>query len=121
MAEHNDLGKLGEDFAAKHLLANGYKILDRNWIYQKKELDIVALKNNLLVVVEVKSRSTDYFEHPADAITLSKIKFLVCATQAYVDSKEIEQEVRFDVISVIKRGSKFVIEHIEDAFSAPVD
>lgn len=121
MAEHNDLGKLGEDFAAKYLLANGYKILDRNWIYQKKELDIVALKDNLLVVVEVKSRSTDYFEHPADTITLSKIKFLVRATQGYVDSKEIEQEVRFDVISVIKRDSKFVIEHIEDAFSAPVD
>lgn len=121
MAEHNDLGKLGEDFAAKYLLEKGYKILDRNWIYQKKELDIVALKNNLLVVVEVKSRSTDYFEHPADAITLSKIKFLVRATQGYVDSKEIEQEVRFDVISVIKRDSKFVIEHIEDAFSAPVD
>jgi putative endonuclease len=121
MAEHNDLGKLGEDIAVKHLLEKGYKILDRNWIYQKKELDIVALKDNLLVVVEVKSRSTDYFEHPADAITLSKIKFLVRATQGYVDSKEIEQEVQFDVISVIKRDSKFVIEHIEDAFSAPVD
>ncbi|MFA9370655.1 MAG: YraN family protein [Labilibaculum antarcticum] len=121
MAEHNDLGKLGEDVAAKHLLEKGYKILDRNWIYQKKELDIVALKDDVLVVVEVKSRSTDYFEHPADAITLSKIKHLVNATQGYVDSKEIEQEVRFDVISVIKRDSKFVIEHIEDAFSAPVD
>jgi len=121
MAEHNDLGKLGEDFAAKYLLEKDYKILDRNWIYQKKELDIVALKDDLLVVVEVKSRSTDYFEHPADAITLSKIKFLVRATQGYVDLKEIEQEVRFDVISVIKRDSKLVIEHIEDAFSAPVD
>jgi putative endonuclease len=121
MADHNDLGKLGEDIAAKHLLEKGYKILDRNWIYQKKELDIVALKDDVLVVVEVKSRSTEYFEHPADTITLSKIKFLVHATQGYVDSKEIEQEVRFDVISVIKQDSKFVIEHIEDAFSAPVD
>jgi putative endonuclease len=121
MAEHNDFGKLGEDVAAKHLLEKGYKILDRNWIYQKKELDIVALKDDVLVVVEVKSRSTEYFEHPSDTITPSKIKFLVHATQGYVDSKEIEQEVRFDVISVIKQDSKFVIEHIEDAFSAPVD
>ncbi|PKQ62817.1 hypothetical protein BZG02_11515 [Labilibaculum filiforme] len=121
MAEHNDLGKLGEDLATNYLLKCGYRILDRNWIYQKKELDIVALKDNLLVVVEVKSRSTEYFEHPADAITLSKIKFLVRATQGYVDSKEIEQEVRFDVISVIKKGLKFEIEHIEDAFSAPID
>jgi putative endonuclease len=121
MADHNDLGKLGEDLAAKHMLSEGYKILDRNWIYQKKELDIVATDGKSLVVVEVKSRSTDYFEHPADAITLSKIKFLCRATQGYVDMKDIEMEVRFDVISVIKRNGKFEIEHIEDAFIAPVD
>jgi len=121
MADHNDFGKLGEDIAVKYLLEKDYKILDRNWIYQKKELDIVSLKDDMLVVVEVKSRSTEYFEHPAEAITLSKIKFLVRATQAYVDLREIKQEVRFDVISVIKQGSKFKIEHIEDAFIAPVD
>jgi putative endonuclease len=121
MADHNDLGKLGEDLAAKHMLSAGYKILDRNWIYQKKELDIVATDGKSLVVVEVKSRSTDYFEHPADAITLSKIKFLCRATQGYVDTKDIEMEVRFDVISVIKRKGKYEIEHIEDAFIAPID
>jgi len=121
MAKHNELGKLGEDIAAKYLIEKGFKIQDRNWIYQKKELDIVALKGDCLVVVEVKSRSTEYFEHPSDAITLSKIKFLVRATQAYIDLKEIKQEVRFDVIAVIKNGEKFKIEHIEDAFIAPVD
>ncbi len=121
MAVHNDLGKLGEDLAAKHMLKIGYKILDRNWIYQKKELDIVATDGKILVVVEVKSRSTDYFEHPADAITLSKIKFICRATQGYVDLKDIDMEVRFDVISVIKRNNKFEIEHIEDAFIAPLD
>ncbi|MPQ48079.1 YraN family protein [Marinifilum sp. N1E240] len=121
MANHNELGKQGEDIAAKFLLEKGYQILDRNWIYQKKELDIVAIKDEYLVVVEVKSRSTDYFEHPADAVTLAKIKFLVRATQDYVDLREIKQEVRFDVISVIKQGNKFKIEHIEDAFIAPVD
>ena len=120
MAKHNELGKLGEDLACKYLLKKGYRILNRNWIYQKKELDIVALKDEYLVVVEVKSRSTDYFEHPADAIGMSKIKFLVKATQAYVDLKEIKQEVRFDVISVIKKGNYYDIEHIEDAFIAPL-
>jgi putative endonuclease len=121
MAKHNELGKLGEDLAAKYLEEKGFNLLDRNWIYQKKELDIIALKDDYLVVVEVKSRSTDYFEHPTDAISLSKIKFIVRATQAYVDLREIKQEVRFDVVSVIKREEKFVIEHIEDAFIAPVD
>ncbi|MCZ4695472.1 YraN family protein [Ancylomarina euxinus] len=121
MAEHNDLGKLGEDLATKHMMSKGYKILDRNWIYQKKELDIVATDGEFLVIVEVKSRSTDYFEHPSDAITLPKIKFLCRATQAYVDLKDVEMEVRFDVISVIKRNEKYDIEHIEDAFIAPID
>ncbi|NOU60861.1 YraN family protein [Marinifilum caeruleilacunae] len=121
MAKHNELGKLGEDLAVKYLEEKGFNLLDRNWIYQKKELDIIALKDDCLVVVEVKSRSTDYFEHPTDAISLSKIKFIVRATQAYVDLREIKQEVRFDVVSVIKREEKFVIEHIEDAFIAPVD
>jgi len=121
MADHNDLGRLGEDLAAKYLLKKGYQILDRNWIFQKKELDIVAIKDDILVVVEVKSRSTAYFEHPADAVTLTKIKFLVRATQAYVDLKEIKQEVRFDVIAVLKNANSYNIEHIEDAFIAPVD
>ena len=121
MAEHNDLGKLGEDLAAKHMLSKGCKILDRNWIYQKKELDIVATDGEYLIVVEVKSRSTDFFEHPSDAITLSKIKFLCRATQAYVDMKDVNMEVRFDVISVIKRNEIYDIEHIEDAFIAPID
>ncbi|WP_421920951.1 YraN family protein [Marinifilum sp.] len=121
MAKHNDLGRLGEDLATNYLQNIGFAILDRNWIYQKKELDIIALKDDYLVVVEVKSRSTDYFEHPSDAITLSKIKYLTKATQAYVDLKEIKQEVRFDVVSVIKDNDNFKIEHIEDAFIAPVD
>lgn len=120
MATHNELGKLGEDIATMYLLEKGYQIVDRNWIFQKKELDIVAIKDDFLVIVEVKSRSTEYFEHPTDAITLSKIKFLVKATQAYVDLKDINLEVRFDVISVIKKGKEHKLEHIENAFIAPV-
>jgi putative endonuclease len=121
MAKHNELGNLGEDLAANYLLKKGFIILERNWRFQSKELDVIALKDDILVIVEVKSRSTDYFEHPSDAINLTKIKFLVRAAQAFVDLREIKQEVRFDVISVIKYGSKFKIEHIEDAFIAPLD
>jgi putative endonuclease len=120
MAKHNEFGKEGEDIATKYLQENGYQIIDRNWRFHKKELDIVATKDDYLIVVEVKSRSTDYFEHPADAITPAKIRFLVKATQAYVDLREIKQEVRFDVISVIKKGESYQLEHIEDAFIAPV-
>ncbi len=121
MAKHNDLGKLGEDLAAKFLQEKGFQIIERNWRFQKKELDIIAYHDNFLVVIEVKSRSTDYFEHPADAITLKKIKFIVRATDAYVEQKGIENEVRFDVVSVIKKEEKYEIEHIENAFIAPID
>ncbi len=121
MATHNDLGRLGEDLAVKYLLKKGYQIVDRNWRFQQKELDIIARYNNLLVIVEVKSRSTDYFEHPTDAITPTKIRFLVRATEAYIEQHDIEDEVRFDVVSIIKKEDQYHIEHIEDAFIAPLE
>lgn len=120
MAKHNDLGKLGEDYAVKYILKKGYKLVARNWAFQKKELDIIATHNNMLVVIEVKSRSTEFFEHPSDAVDLRKMKNIAQATQAYVDFKNIDLEVRFDIISVIKSGASFKLEHIEDAFIAPL-
>lgn len=121
MAQHNHLGRHGEDLAVKYLRRKGYRILARNWIFQRKELDIVAIENNQLVVVEVKSRSTDLFERPADAIDLRKIRRIVHATQAYIDMWGIDMEVRFDVISVVGSDDIPQIQHIVDAFSAPVD
>jgi len=120
MADHNVLGKLGEDYAVKYILKKGYKLLARNWSFQKKELDIIAIEKKILVIIEVKSRSSEYFEHPADAVTLKKMKNITQATQAYVDYYDIGLEVRFDIISVIKSGSSFKLEHIEDAFLAPL-
>jgi len=61
MADHNDLGKLAEDLAVQFLQENGYKILVRNFRYQKAEIDIIAEKDNLIIVTEVKARSTDFF------------------------------------------------------------
>jgi putative endonuclease len=121
MAEHNDFGKLGEERAQAYLKENGYIIRHTNWRHLKDELDIVAQKDEQLVVVEVKSRSTDFFEHPKDAITNAKIRRIVNATQAYIETFDIVMETRFDVISVLPNGQDFTIEHIEDAFLAPVN
>ena len=121
MATHNDFGKLGEERAQAYLQANGYIIRHINWRYLKGELDIVAEKDNQLVVVEVKSRSTEFFEHPKDAITNGKIKNIVNATQGYIEAFDVNMETRFDVISVLPQGEGFVIEHIEDAFLSPVN
>ncbi len=120
MAEHNKLGAEGEQIAANYLVDKGYAIRERNWRFGKHELDIIAETDDYLVVVEVKSRSTETWEHPKDAITNSKIRFMVNASEAYVIKYDIDKEVRFDVISTIRKGTDWQIEHIEEAFHSPV-
>ena len=68
MAEHNELGKKGEELAVEYLRENGYKILDRNWVFQKAEIDIIAQKDNFLAVIEVKTRSSTDFGLPQDFV-----------------------------------------------------
>jgi len=121
MAEHNDLGNLGEERAQAFLKSKGYAIKHTNWVVGKLELDIVAEKDGWLVVVEVKTRSTETFEHPKDAITLRKIRNIVNATHEYIFKFDWQGETRFDVISVIPHGQDFHIEHIEDAFLPPLN
>ena len=121
MAEHNDFGKEGELQAQRFLQSKGYQIVACNWRSGKNELDIVARLSNVLVIVEVKSRSTEYFEHPKDAITNAKIRRTVEAAHEYVLSHGLDIDVRFDVISVKPSPSGYKIEHIEDAFLAPIN
>jgi len=119
MAEHNVLGNLGEERAQAYLSSKGYQIRHCNWFCGKLELDIVAEKDGWLVIVEVKTRSTDTFEHPKEAITNKKIRNLVNAAHEYIFQFDWEGETRFDIISVIPRGQSFHIEHLEDAFLPP--
>jgi putative endonuclease len=119
MAEHNDLGNLGELRAQAYLRDKGYKIKHTNWVTGKLELDIVCEKDGWLIVVEVKTRSTENFEHPEDAINIRKIRNIINATHNYILQFDWKGETRFDVMSVIPHGQDFLIEHIEDAFLSP--
>lgn len=121
MANHNELGNQGEERAQAYLHSKGYRIRHTNWVSGKLELDIVAEKDDWLVVVEVKTRSTETFEHPQEAITNRKIRNIVNATHDYILQFDWKGDTRFDVISVIPHGQDFYIEHIEDAFLAPVN
>jgi putative endonuclease len=121
MAEHNDLGKEGEERAVAFMAREGYEILEQNWMYNHKEIDLIACKDNLLIIVEIKTRSTDDWEHPEEAITDRKIRYLVDATEAYIIENDLDMEVRFDVISVIPHGREWKIEHIKEAFYPPVN
>jgi len=119
MAQHNDLGKKAEDLAAEFLLKKGYKILARNFRYQKAEIDIITEKDSLIVIIEVKARSTDAFNLPQEAVNKKKIKLLVSAADHYLEEFNKNHEVRFDIISVLpdEKGN-LVIEHIINAFEA---
>jgi putative endonuclease len=116
MAEHNDLGKLGEELAVEFLEKNGYTILETNWTFQKAEVDIIAKKDGILAVVEVKTRSSIDFGLPQDFVKPKKIQLLVKAINEYVLSNDLDVEVRFDIIALHKDGKDFKMEHLEDAF-----
>ena len=116
MAEHNIIGTDGENKATAYLEDSGYVILDRNWRYGKGEIDIICSKGEFIVFVEVKTRSTDYFGQPEEAVDKKKKNFLIKAADAYVTQKNIPQEVRYDIISVILSQNKHSVRHIKDAF-----
>ena len=117
MAYHNELGKIGEKLAAKYLINKGYEILAQNFYFDKAEIDIIAKKGeDTLVVVEVKTRNSDFFGDPQEFVTPSKIKLLVKAANEYVISNDLDMEVRFDIIAVIKNKTIEKIDHFENAF-----
>ena len=117
MADHNELGKQGEEFALEYLTGKGYKIRATNWRYGKMEVDIIAEYAKSLAVVEVKTRSVNSSLGPADVLTRDKQRFLINAANAYVQKNNIDLETRFDLIFVSNKNGKLQAEHIEDAFS----
>lgn len=120
MAEHNELGKAGEDAAVAYLENNGYIIRDRNWRKGHYELDIVAFKGDELIVAEVKTRSNTLFAEPEDAIDLPKVRRIVRAADTYIKLFGIDAPVRFDIITVVGDNADFKIEHIKEAFFPPI-
>jgi putative endonuclease len=121
MAARNETGKTGEAAACSYLKICGYTIRHTNWRYRHYELDIVALGEKELVVVEVKTRSANHLLLPEASIDSGKIQRIAIAADAYVHQYKIDLPVRFDVICLIKNGPSCTVEkHIEDAFYAPV-
>ncbi len=116
MANTRQKGKNGEDQAAEWLERLGYRILERNWYCRRKEIDLIAMEGEELVVVEVKLRRAPMLERPEQAINREKQRSLVFAANSYVRMKHIRAEVRFDVIFVIGYPDRDEILHIRRAF-----
>lgn len=120
MALHNKIGAEGEALARQYLIRQGYTLLHTNWRWHHYELDIVAVCREELVVVEVKTRSEDYWVEPEAAVDRGKIRRIVTAADAYARLFQIAWPVRFDLILLIKEKEGYRLEHIEDAFYAPL-
>jgi putative endonuclease len=116
MAEHNELGRQGEEIAAAYLLKQGYVILDVNWRAGRNEIDLIARDKDFLVIVEVKSRQNNSFTEPEEAVTKEKQQALIRAANAYIFRKNISLETRFDIISIIHNKEETRIHHLKDAF-----
>ena len=111
------LGRSGEETAAEHLRASGCEILARNWRCTEGEIDIVARERAVLVICEVKTRSSALFGMPADAVTRTKRDRLRRLAYLWLQKNPGADEVRFDVISVLRDASGVdTIDHLRDAF-----
>lgn len=115
---HIELGNWGENHALNHLKSLGYEILIQNYRYHRYELDIVALHNKELVVIEVKTRQTDELGPPWMAVNYKKQRQIILAADNYVKFYKRTEDVRFDIISIVHTSWKTDLEHIVDAFSA---
>lgn len=117
MATHNDLGHWGEQKAAEYLEHKGLRIVDRNWRDGHRDIDIVAVDADMLVIVEVKTRHNNAFTEPETAVDRNKIKNLCTAANKYVKIKCVDLPVRFDIVTVKRTADNdCIIDHIEDAF-----
>ncbi len=116
MAKHNETGLLGEQLATNYLLRNGFKILERNWRFNHLEIDIIAIDNDYLVFVEVKTRSLDYVIEPELTVTKKQQGFIIKAANAYIDSHSYDMEARFDIISIVIHPEGHELKHIDEAF-----
>ena len=72
MAKHNEMGRRGEEIALEFIRKKGYNILDTNWRHRKAEIDIIAKSKDVLIFIEVKSRSSDYYGRPETFVTTKK-------------------------------------------------
>lgn len=110
------LGKKGEAIAAKYLAKRGMRILHTNWTYKHKEIDIICETEDYLVIVEVKTRTSNYVDLPDEMISRKQQRFLIEAAEAYIMRHDIDKETRFDVVIVVMENYKAKVEHIDKAF-----
>ena len=118
---NKDIGHYCEDLASNYLSSNSYTILNRNFKNRLGEIDIVCLKDNLLIIIEVKGRYNSNFGTPCESVTYKKQKSIIKVAYSYLLYKRFKNiNIRFDVIEVYlnNKNDLIKINHIKDAFRA---
>ena len=115
--EAKELGVTGEQIATRYLVDKGFVILENNYHNRHKEVDLIALDQGELVFVEVKTRSTDYFMQPEEAVDHQKRQNLIRVANQYIRYHKRTEPVRFDIIAIVKNDKGTRINHIKNAFN----
>ncbi len=119
MARHNEIGQWGENIAVEQLTASGYAIRERNWRLPPYEVDIIAMKGNRVVFVEVKTRTEPIIDVTL-AVTKAKQAHLVKSANAYMIANSLPHEVQFDIVIITRTGDSYTVDHLSDAFFPPL-
>lgn len=109
-------GQEGESLAADFLLKKGYTIMEKNYRYKHSEIDLIVQLANLLVFVEVKTKTNITYGNPEIAISKQKAAKVMEGAEYYIEKTDWKGNVRFDVIAIIKKKSDVEVAHFEDAF-----
>lgn len=116
MAAHNEVGRWGENTARRYLLLHGYHILDVDWHWGHRDIDVVTEKLGFIIFVEVKTRTTDTYMDPKDAVDTEKIRNLLAAGNAYMNLNRIDMPCQFDILTIVGDKEHYKIEHLKEAF-----
>src|SRR5690606_4820606 len=104
--KHNETGVKGERIAEKFLTEKGFTLIEKNWCFGKKEVDLIVLKDDLLIFVEVKTRSNYDFGFPEEAVNVRKQNYLKAAAEGFLDQFPEYTKIRFDIISILLFGGQ---------------
>lgn len=117
MRQKHQTGKRGEQLALSFLQKKGFSILETNWRFSRAEVDIIAKEGEVLVFVEVKTRTGRQFSPPEASVTKRKRELLIEAAGAYMEEIGHDWEIRFDIVTILLWSDlQYEITHFEDAF-----
>ncbi len=121
MTKKKRIGSIGEVEATAYLQKKGYDILEKNWRFHSAEIDIIAKKNDMLIFIEVKARTSDKFGKPEWLVKRQQQRLISSAAKAYMRKVNHEWMIRFDIIGILtdSHGKIIRLSHVKDAFFDP--